>query len=261
MHPAVLAQAPGLQLGTELTVFRMGYVLHGKQYRVIRFQGKSSSWNYEETSGILFRSTATAETTVMVPPAGTSGPVTQRVGGTLIAQNTFMDVRAPAIPWAQAPAPSWFADARRLVYEGTLTVYVPGSPALAGPLRVTFDRQQFGGQWARYIQQVEMPNVRGLPPMESTATRVFGPAQIGGLWVPPDVQRQLRPGQMLDRDPATGVVATANGESGGGFGISESNELHRIDYLYDTRNGILVFTRQTDLWLHIVVELRLVGVQ
>ena len=261
MHPAVLAQAPGLHLGTELTVLRMGYALHGRQYRVIRFQGKSSSWNYEETSGILFRSSATAETTVMVPPTGTSGPVTQRVGGTLIAQNTFMDVRTPPIPWAQAPAPSWFADARRVVYDGTFTLYVPGSPALSAPLRVTFDRQQFGGQWARYIQHEEMPNVRGLPPMESTTTRVFGPAQIGGLWVPPDVQKQLRPGQVLDRDPATGIVATVSGESGGGFGISESNDLHRIDYLYDTRNGILVFARTTNRSLNIVIEWRLLGVQ
>ena len=261
MHPAVLAQAPGLRLGGELTVFRMAYVLRDKQYRVIRFQGKSSSWNYEETSGILYRSTTTAETTVLVPPAGTSGPATQRVGATLIAQNTLMDVRTPTIPWAQASAPPWFANARRLVYEGTFTVYVPGSPVFPAKVHLTLDRQQFGGQWARYIEHMEIPNVKGLPPIENTTIRVYGPAQIAGLWVPPNVQRQLRPGQVLDRDTATGIVATVAGESDGRFGITESNERHRIDYLYDTRNGILAFSRMTDRGMNTVLELRLVGVQ
>ena len=128
-----------------------------------------------------------------------------------------MNVRTPAISWAQAPAPSWFPNARRLLYEGPFTVYAPGSPALTAPLRVTFDGQQLGGQWVRYIQHVEMPK-------------------------------------------ATGVVATVTGESGGRFGITESNELHRIDYLYDTRNGILSLSRVTDRGMNTVLELRLVGV-
>lgn len=260
MHPRVLAQAPNLQLG-ELKVLRMGYALRGRQFRVVRFQGTNSSWNYEETTGLLLRSTSTAETTVLVPPAGSSGPVVQRAGGTIIAQTTFMDARTPAIPWAQTPAPAWLANARRLRYEGTFTVYVPGSPVVPLPVYVTLERQHFGGQWARYIQRVTMPNVPGLPPMENTTTRVYGPAHIGGLWVPPEVQSQLRVGQVLDRDPATGVVATVSNDLGGGFGVTEANEIHRIDYLYDTRNGILVYLRMADRALNTVAELRLVAVQ
>jgi len=261
MHPGVLARAPGLQVGDELQVLRMGYALNGRQFRVIRFQGKSSSWNYEETTGLLLRTTSSAETTVMVPPPGTSGPITQRAGGTLIAQNTFMNARTPAIPWARTPAPSWLANARRLRYEGTWTLYVPGSPVVPLAVYVTFDRQHFGGQWARYTQRVQMPNVPGLPPIENTTTRVYGPAQIAGLWVPPDAQTQLRPGHELDRDPATGVVTTVSTDAGGGFGITEANALHRIDYVYDSRTGILFYIRTTDRGLNTVIELRLVGVQ
>jgi hypothetical protein len=261
MHPAVLARAPGLQLGNELRVLRMDYALRGRQYRVVRFQSSSASWNYEEETGILLRSTSTAQTTVLVPPPGTEGPITERPGGTIIAQNTLLEARPVSIPWAHAPAPSWLATSRRIRYDGTWTMYVPGSPITPLPLYTVFERQHFGGNWARYVQYVTMPNAPGLPPIQNTWSRVFGPAQIGGLWIPANFLAQLRPGQVLDRDQVTGVVVTVAGDVGGGIGISEANQIHRVDYVYDRRSGMMTHLRLSDGVLNTVLELRLTGIQ
>ncbi|HET8678726.1 MAG TPA: hypothetical protein VFM39_01300, partial [bacterium] len=54
-------------------------------------------------------------------------------------------------------------------------------PIIPLPWLMTLDRQFFGGTWTRYVQHVVQPNAPGLPPVESSAVRVFGPAQIGGL--------------------------------------------------------------------------------
>jgi hypothetical protein len=259
LHPQVLARAPGIRLGEELKVLRMGYALGQRQHQVVRFQGKNSSWSFDDRTGLLLRSTTSAETTVLVPPPGTEGPIIQRPGGSLISQNTLMDVRTPAIPWSKLSPPAWVAQARKLVYDGSWAMNVPGAPTIPIPMRVVFERRQFGGKWARYDQHVFLSSGPGLPPIEHHWSRAFGSAQIGGLWVPPASLARLRAGQVLDRDPVTHEVTTVTGDAGGNVAITESNELQRIDYLYDRRDGRLVGVRQLNGVLNSVVELRLTG--
>jgi hypothetical protein len=266
MHPAVLAQATGLQLGGELRVFRMGYALRGKQYRVIRFQGKNSSWNYEETLGILFRSTTTAEQTVMVPPAGTSGPVTQQVGQSLIAQTTFVDMRTTHLPWASESAPDWVARVRVLRYQGSMGVHVPGSPFFPQPISATYERQDGGANWARYRQTFVQKAPPGLPPVTTQVPLVFGPAQLGGLWIAPRALAQLRNGQTLDTDPVTRVTASVGriGPITSGrmaVTITESGPGEQIDYAYDASSGMLLSVHIFHRLLNVETQMSLVSAQ
>lgn len=261
LSPVVLARAAGMQFGQELKVLRLLYPLGNQRFRAIRFQGKSGSWNFDESTGILIRSTSTSETTVLIPPPGSGGVPQQGIGGSFLAQNTLLEWRNVGIPWASAPAPSWVGQVRRLRYDGTWTMHVPGSPIIPLPWLMTLDRQFFGGTWARYVQHVVQPNAPGLPPVESSAVRVFGPAQIGGLWIHPAALARLTPGQVIDRDQVTRVVTTVGQGTGNLVSITEANEVNRLDYGYDPRSGMLVHVRSIDGILNVVMELRLVSAQ
>jgi hypothetical protein len=260
MNPRVLVAAQGRQVGDAVRILRMMYDLNGRRHAVTRLQASTGSWNYEEASGLLLRTTASAETTVLVPPQGTQGPVVQRAGATLLTQNTLVSVRTPSVPWANVPAPSWLATTRRLQYNGSHTTYVAGQ-SVRIPMSAVFERQHLGGQWARYLMHVITQNVPGLPPHQVTWNRVFGSAQLGGLWVPPQAMVQLRPGQVMDTDPGTRMTIVVSDDPGGAFAVTEANHVQRIDYGYDRQSGIMTSLRLTDQVLHTVIDLRLIGVR
>jgi len=243
IHPQALARAVGMR-GQGLVVLRMPYTISGRQFRAIRFESRGetsyASWVFDEDTGILLRSGTSTQ------GAPIQGPVAQgdtRTGNTLLTQNTVLDAHAINVPWMFGAAPAWTAQSRVLRFDGGYTVLVPGSPPLPLSIVATFERQFAGANWARYV--VKVYSQAG----NNETLRVFGPAQIGGLWISPAVAGQLQTGQVLDKDPVSGVVATVaqvtrTRQGGEVVVITEEGNGLRMDYGYDRRDGTLVYYRE-----------------
>lgn len=257
LHPQALAKAVGLR-AQGLVVLRMPYTISGRQFRAVRFESRGetsyASWVFDEDTGILLRSGTSTQGT---PIRGPVAPGEGRAGNTLLTQNTVLDAHAINVPWMFGAAAVGVVQSRLLRFEGKYTVHVPGSPPLSLPLVATYERQFTGSNWARYVFRVYSQAGN------SEAVRVFGPAQIGGLWISPAVVGQLRPGQVLDNDPITGVVATVSQVTRTPRGVEvviiteEGNGL-RLDYVYDRRDGGMVYYSQIDKVLNTQGELSLV---
>ncbi len=262
LNPQVLRRAVGLS-GPGIKVVQMPYVLNGRQYTTIRFQGEGTAWVYDAETGALLLSDSATQG---APIQGPLLPTDSRQGMTLLTEAILMGVRTPNIPWALDPAPEWVGRFSSLQYKGTAALFVPGSPPLPVAVATSFQRQTLGNNWARYIQTQVQGAPPGMPPTTSQVVRVFGSAQFGGLWVPPRALSQLRSGQTLDTDPVTKVTVlvgqigrTAQGREF--VTITEACEGHRLDERYDRATGMLLHVNQADNVLHTLIQLDLAQLQ
>lgn len=242
LHPNALRQALGLR-AQGLTVLRMPYALGGRQHNGIRFQSVSTTggaaWVFDEDTGVLLYNGSSSVGGFV------SGPVKQGDTpgrGTGLHLNRLMDVRVVNLPWSHSPAPAWVAPLNVVRYSGVQAVTVPNAGTAQIPVAVTLERTTAGAGWARYTQTLVAGGVGGLPANTAQSVRTFGPAQVGGLWIPPNVLAQLTPGRVLDRDPVTRMT-TVVGQAGRPdiVMITESHDGQRLDYGYDRGSGMLVY--------------------
>jgi hypothetical protein len=259
LNPQVLRGAVGLS-GPALQVLRMPYAVGGKPYRSIRIQSGSQAWVYDEATGVLLHSNSATQGGTMQGPMAQGG---SRQGSTLRTLNSLVEIRPMNLPWASSAAPGWVAQVRALRYEGTQTLFVPGSPAFPIPVSVTFVRRYAGLNWARYTETMVIGGIGGVPPNTVKWDRVFGPAQIGGLWIAPQALAQLRPGDVLDSDRVTRVTASVGQIERTPQGIdvvhiTEQSDGNRIDYHYDRYSGMLVYVGLVDSVLNSQTQIRLV---
>jgi hypothetical protein len=186
-------------------------------------------------------------------------------GSTYLSQNTLVDVHVTNLPWSSAAAPDWVARTRFLRYDGAINVYVPGNAPIPVPLTSTFRWQKGGPHWAQYHQTVVQATGTGVA-LTTEAERVFGPATVGGLWVAPQALRQLRPGQVVDRDPVTQVTVsvgqiqrTPQGTTA--IVITETAAAQTVDYLYDLDSGVMLSVSNFNKIVNQQIQLRLVASQ
>ncbi len=253
LHPQALARAVGTR-AEGLTIVRMPYTMNGRQFRAIRIQiaGATSyqAWVYDEDLGLLLRGSTSTQG---APIQGPVGQGDSRAGGTLLTQTTAVEVRQINVPWMFAPMPAWVAQTRFMRFDGKHTSFVAGASL---PMAGTLERQFLGPNWAAYLQRD--PSQSG----DGGTLRVFGPAQLAGLWIAPSLIGQLQQGQKLDTDRFTGVVTTVEriGQTQGidFVQIVEESSGYRGDYVYDRRDGGLVYTSIINKYLRTQVELRLV---
>lgn len=146
------------------------------------------------------------------------------------------------------------------------TLNVPGAAPLPVPISATYQRQHGGPNWVRYRQTTVQATPPGISPISVENVRITGSGQFGGLWIPPQGLRQLRPGQTLDVDPITGMTTSVAqvGRTPQGLEavtISESNQGQRVDSVYDRASGALVSVTIVGNILHAQTTFQLVGRQ
>lgn len=261
LHPSVLRGVAEVNSPT-MKILRGPYNINGRQYSSIWIQTGGQTWVYDLQSGLLLHSSASGQ------GAAIQGPVARgesRQGASILSQNTLVNVRTTNLPWGAAAAPDWVTRARILRYQGSAAVHVPGSPAFPTPIYATFERLGGGPNWVRYRETTTQGGSGGIPPYTAQIDRVFGPAELGGLWIAPRALGQLRTGQVVDTDPVTRVTASV-----GQFGrtpqgrvtvaITEVGVAHRIEYIYDAASGLLRFSRSFDQVLNAETQMRLVSV-
>ena len=100
-----------------------------------------------------------------------------------------------------------------------------------------------------------------MPPEEALQDGACGPATIGGLWIEPASLAGLRPRQVIETNEHVGTTVTVNAVQPDSVTISETGPLHRIDWTYDKKTGILsamTLTQQIGL-AKITHSIRLAG--
>lgn len=262
LNPSVLRGLAGVN-STNLKIFLGPYQINGRRYKGVWIHSGAATWVYDTSTGVLLHSGSEGH------GADIQGPLARgdsRQGATFIGQNTLVDMRTTHLPWAFAGAPDWVARVRVLRYQGSAGVHVPGSPMFPTPISTTYERRDGGANWVRYRQTVVQAAPSGLPPNTAQAELVFGPAQLGGLWIAPRALAQLHSGQILDADPVTRVTASVGriGRIPSGrvaITITESGAGEQIDYAYDANSGMLLSVHTFNRVLNAEIQMSLVSAQ
>ncbi|MFP4055399.1 MAG: hypothetical protein ACLF0G_00845 [Candidatus Brocadiia bacterium] len=263
LSPRVLRQVgEGRFDGTRIV--RMPYTVGGKTYRALRFQyerkGARIVHVFDLETGLLLHSNSATDVQGLTPTT----PGRAEMGSTrqMLTQSTYVGHRDVPIPWSRRAGARWPAGLRRLRYDGSTTVSVPGCMPVSLPVRASSTVSRRGADWAQYTFTVSVNGGYGLPPNTRRSERVSGLGQFGAIWVPPAALAALRAGQVLDRDPLTQVVTSVS-HAGPALGlgrvvaVSESNAVQRLDYTYDAASGLLVAYGQVDGPLHMRTQMTL----
>jgi hypothetical protein len=248
---------------SSLKIFLGPYQINGRRYKTVWVHSGGATWVYDADTGVLLHSGTEGRGADIQGPLA---PGDSRQGATLIGQNTLVDIHTTNLPWASAGAPDWVARVKLLRYQGSAGLHVPGSPVFPTPISTTSERQGGGANWARYRQTTIQSGMAGIPPNTAQVERVFGPAELGGLWIAPRALAQLRSGQILDTDPVTRVTASVGriGRIPSGqvaVTITESGAGEQIDYVYDANDGVLLSVHTFDRVLNAETQMSLVSAQ
>jgi len=246
VNPTVLARADRFQ-GGGLQVVRMPYTVGGKTYNGVRFdytaQGAHHAAVFEQETGLLIYFTQAAESA--------DGRHVQ------LAMAQFVSMRQVNIPWTATAAPNWVRGGDSVVYDGTVTAFVPGSPTMPMPYTMTVEAKKSGPKWTQFSV------VRYLHGMVNSATEMMtGTAQIfRGFWLPLEALNVLQPGQVLDEDPDTKMkisVGPALPDSDT-IVLTETGGAAQSVYAYDRTNGALVYVREIRANLQVEMQRRSAG--
>ena len=263
VHPHVLTALPDMdQDGTR--VLRMPYQLGELVFDAIRIHTTTAAgftaYVYDLDSGLLlYFGSHTVGPDILTPYSSeVSGPGR---GSTQLTNGWIRDIQQVDVPWRDAPTPEWVTQVREIDYEGTLTVVVPGSPTFPLPVHQHVQVGHRGRDWLQVRTDSLLYSFEQQPVGIEQHVTSHGPASIGGLWVAPQALARLTQGQRIDHCDITGYTTSVAATSADVVTISEAGPLHRNDYVYDVRTGLLVSTtrvQQLGESQH-VLELRLVG--
>lgn len=253
LHPSVL---PGAQAyaNPHLTVTRTQMNIGGKAVPAVRFgatgDGSTSTRTFDEATGMLLFSMYTLGDFDTAKQANTMAE--------------FVSARQKQAAWAGGSLPGWAQVGTKLVYDGYHSANVGyGSPAIPVSLRTVMSIVRLGSTYAI----VKSENfVNGVSSGQS-----FGVASAlmptDSVFLPPEALRTLKPGQVLDQDPFTGVVVAVSQQPVYLDGkalltITYQGRSFRRVYAYDTGTGMLTYMGQTSTESIAVttIELRLAGV-
>jgi hypothetical protein len=192
-----------------------------------RTSGKSA-WVFDLDSGVLLYA---SDITRLAGQRDAHG-VDLAPGGLQVRFTSFRASRTVKTPWAGRQAPL-AKEVQSLDYRGRFVVRQVGASDTPLPFDLRLTARQRGAGYVLF--DVAGPNAT--PGLD---LRVSGDGLLAGLWIPPAGFAALRAGQVLDRDPITGVetrVAQVDREV---LVLVEDGPRQRIERAYRARDGALV---------------------
>ena len=217
----------------------MPYQLNNRTYNAIRFQGKSGHHTYDLDTGLLIARHGSAAGSPVRNLTGNS--FSSGAGSSYIGILQFLGVRETSLPWNGREMPDWVGRTRTMTYQGKYTADVTAAGVYSFPVTLRLELKNKGSGWIHFTQLTQLQAPANMPqPMQGQVERVNGSSQVGGLWISPSAFRQLRPGQVLDRDPFTGMQLSVGEIGGNQIRLHEGNPRDSYDYFYDAKNGMLV---------------------
>jgi len=242
IHPDALKDVQAVN-ANGVRIVRMPYTVGGTQYNAIRLQNESASgynaYVYDlETGLMIFHGSRAAGKSVVTPPMG--GNLGLGAGSTQLVTGWIMEVKDVDVPWKDAPTPDWVGRFGQLSYSGAQTTMMPmAGSRLDRPMTVTVTPKARGDNWLRFVTQGVIQSVMGMPPEQTQEDGACGAATIGGMWISPQVLKNLRPQQVIDRNEIVGTTTTVGNVRPGFVTLSEVGARHRIDTTYNTRTGVM----------------------
>lgn len=222
-------------------ILRGPYSLANRTYNSISIATTTGSGysrqTYDLDTGLcLVNSSSSIGAAVMTAdPSGRSGV---GAGSTMITHTRLVSVREMQLPWANSALPAWLRQGSSFEYQGSYGTQIPGVPEVPSlPMSFSLRVDRVGNGFATGKSFSRMPGL--MQPQESQADRVIGAAVIGGLFVDPRVLQQLRPDQVIDQDPVTGVRTVYAGvQDGCGIVVSQCAR-ESTSFAYDLGSGLL----------------------
>jgi hypothetical protein len=250
IHPDVLKQVQEVN-AQGVRILRMPYTVVGKTYKAIRFQSEDTS-GYQarvydlETGLMIFFGSRVQGPSVITPPIGGSGRAGMGEGSTQVVTGWIVEVKDIDVPWKNAAAPKWIDEFRQLSYKGVQTsVVAAAGTKLDRAMTATLTPKARGPGWVRFTNRFLFESLPGMPPNEVLQEGASGSATIGGLWISPEALTGLRPGQVIETNDKVGTTVTVSQVRQGSVVVSEVGPLHRADWTYDARTGMLSATTLT----------------
>lgn len=242
IHPAKLRamreeESPGHR------VRRLRYPLGDRTYDALTVQDSSQGsyirYTYDLDTGLmLVHSASSVGKQVMTP--NPNGTASVGAGSTTITHGHLRQLRPVKLPWTGQRAPQWLQRGQQLHYAGTYRNTL--ADGVMAPWRYEFSvaiERTFGdGAFAKLGTLLDYGT--GQPPQQGQSDNAYGPGSVVGLWLDPRSVQDLRPGQVLDRDPVTGWQLSFVGNDGQTATILEQGPLESQSYTYDLRSGQLV---------------------
>lgn len=244
IHPEVLKQVQEVN-ADGVRILRMPYTVGGKPYNAIRFQNENASgynaYVYDlETGLMIFHGSRTLGKSVVTAPAGGFGTPAIGRGSTMLVTGWIVEVKDIDVPWKNAPTPDWVGRFAQLTYTGTQTTTMPAvGSRLDRPMTIMISPKARGANWVRFGTAGVIQSIMGMPPEQVQADSASGAATIGGMWISPRGMADLRPQQVLDRNDVVATTTVVSNVGPGFVTITESGPMHRIDYTYDRRTGVM----------------------
>lgn len=109
------------------------------------------------------------------------------------ATHKLLNVRKRTMPWFEGRPPAWIFKTKSLTYSGASTMRIPYGQPMSQPFRVTLPVTHRGANFIACKLANQQPG--------QNSYMVSGPSMGSGLWVPPLGIRNLKQGQVLDKDP------------------------------------------------------------
>lgn len=234
IHPAALANLKD-QRGGGVTILRMPYKIGTVTYDAIRIQQEDERSTfariYDLSDGKLlaiFNSVTSAD---------------QKV--TTLSEAILIGLRQMNLPWLDQALPSWVRAGTLLRYEGTKS-YEAIRAGTVMPTSVSIEVRINDATMRcyTYTQSASM-YVPGFPTQYSQEKLAGGIGEPGGLALPPSSLATLRPGQVIDSDPVTGITTRVADVTRDDTGrdivvIVSSNDAYSAELTYDISSGLLV---------------------
>lgn len=247
IHPARLAQiAQGREPGYQAN--HVEYRTEAKVYKalaVMQFSDRNyASQVYDRESGLLLSATTADRGAGVAVPVG-PGQVGAAAGAIQSHNYRFVGVRERNIPWANEPAPAFFAQRRQLQYTGRYGQNLPGAPmahAFAQQRTATFTPIAEG---VVLLEGASRRDVGVGIPQDSSDRQVYSSAFGVGAWVPPAAIAKLRPNQVIDEDPFLRFRTTFVGVQNNLAMFTVQGPMETAEIGYDTQSGLQTLIRHT----------------
>ncbi len=226
-------------------ILRMPYTVNQHTYDAIRIETVTSKGTTAyvfdlETGLLVFHGSNAQGAGVLTPPIGDSGWALPGKGSTQIVTGWLVEVQEVKVPWAGAAVPPWVGRFRELGYGGAQSTVVPTAGQVDRPMTAAVAPRARREGWVRTAWQVTVQSPAGLPPEHAVQEGACGEASVGGLWIAPEAMAGLQRGQVIDRNRVIGTVLSVSDVGPRGATITETGPLHRRDWSYDARSGMLV---------------------
>ena len=223
--PQVLADAEAAA-HDGLLVNRLTVDVEGESYDVVRFQSNTDSgeevWEFEEQTGLL----------VFHRQALYDGAGNQ----TSANMQSLVGRRQVKLPWRFGSVPTWASRGAEIELAGSQTIDLGSPPYIPLPMAIRLRITKAGSLWSEYSRATYM-NSRQI----AQGSGATGVAQIfGGIWLPPQALGVLHAGEVLDRDPLTGLETSVAEATARQIVIAGQGPSYTTRYVYDARSGRLI---------------------